>query len=177
MNVWSAPVFEGFTQNWFFADGSICIPRRFLEKAPARLRSLVVAVDVEQCLLMYPIDEWLHLQRRILSSWNHPGLGRLRKLIAGPVAKLTSDGDGLLRIPLRLRRRTGLEHSVLFVGYGNHLKLWNQQRWESHSLGWLEDRYVKDLRRLDKLEARGRRGEPESGSHWGPNSPAPSILR
>jgi DNA-binding transcriptional regulator/RsmH inhibitor MraZ len=152
--------FMGYEMGSCCGDGSLSIPQRFLDRNPGRFGSVILSVNGEGRVLVYPVEEWLALQRRVFAAWSHPGMQRLRRLVRSGVTRLTLHERGYLRISRSLRKRGRLDRGIVIVGYEDHLELLSEDNWEAHQLGDDPDRFAGDLRRLDRIEARARKGKP-----------------
>ena len=74
------------------------MPNRYREQiAELAQGKLVVTVDKDQCLLIYPLPEWEQIERKLMSL---PSLNatarRLQRLMVGPATDLPSELDSLL---------------------------------------------------------------------------------
>ena len=76
-------VYMGYEMGSCCGDGSLSIPQRFLDRNPGRFQSVILSMNVESRVLVYPVAEWLTLQRRIFDAWSRPGMQRLRQLMRG----------------------------------------------------------------------------------------------
>ena len=79
---------------------------------------------------VYPIKEWLELERRI--QGNESGLplaqlNSLKRLVLGPAQELCPDKLGRVLIPPSLRIHAGLERDLYFVGMGRRFDIWSKE--------------------------------------------------
>ncbi|WP_330924586.1 division/cell wall cluster transcriptional repressor MraZ [Candidatus Sororendozoicomonas aggregata] len=109
--------------------------------------ALVATIDTDEpCLLIYPLDEWESLQKKIeaLPSF-HPMTRRIQRLLIGHATDLAIDGSGRILIPPLLRDFAGLEKRCILLGQGKKFELWDE-------CGW-------NVRRDDYLQEAGASGE------------------
>lgn len=119
------------------AKGRVSLPARFREllssMADARL---VLTTNVDpgsQCLVAYPITEWLAFQQRIadLPQFDEAVI-RLKRLHIAGACECSADKQGRILVPPMLREYAGLQarSAVLFAGLGSNIEIWDRSRWE-----------------------------------------------
>jgi MraZ protein len=133
-------VFRGVNPLNLDAKGRMAMPTRYraqIEEVCAG--KLVVTVDRDHCLLMYPLPEWETIERKLvkLPSLNKQAR-RLQRLLIGHATEVDMDGQGRLLLPPPLRGFAGLDKSVVLIGQGNKFELWNEERWNARRDEWLE---------------------------------------
>ena len=115
------------------------MPNRYREQiAELAQGKLVVTVDKDQCLLIYPLPEWEQIERRLMSL---PSLNatarRLQRLMVGHATDLPLDGHGRLLLPPELREFAKLGRHGMLIGQGNRFELWDEARWSERRDAWL----------------------------------------
>ena len=99
---------------------------------------LVVTIDKDQCLLIYPLPEWEQIERKLMSL---PSLNatarRLQRLMVGHATDLPLDGHGRLLLPPELRAFAKLGRYGMLIGQGNRFELWDEARWNQRRDEWL----------------------------------------
>ena len=108
------------------------IPTRYRERIQERCESrLVVTIDREQCLLIYPLPDWEEIERKLMSlpSMNEHSR-RLQRLMVGHATDVELDGHGRLLLTQELRKFAHLDRAVMLVGQGSHFELWDELRWD-----------------------------------------------
>jgi MraZ protein len=101
---------------------------------------LVVTVDPEYCLLVYPLPDWEIIQQKLqrLPSFN-PATRNLQRLLIGYATDVPMDGNGRVLLPPPLREFACLERKVVLAGQGNKFELWDEERWNRNSEVWLAE--------------------------------------
>ncbi|HEX3845490.1 MAG TPA: division/cell wall cluster transcriptional repressor MraZ, partial [Steroidobacteraceae bacterium] len=107
------------------------MPTRYREQIAERAQGkLVVTVDRDRCLLIYPLPEWELIETKLMSL---PSLRdrarRLQRLMVGHANDLEIDGHGRILLPPELRAFAGLERHGMLIGQGNRFELWNEASW------------------------------------------------
>ncbi len=134
-------MFRGVNNITLDSKGRMAIPSRYRE----RLREdhagqLVVTVDRDLCLLIYPHSEWEEIERKLnrLPSFNRQAR-RLQRLLVGHATEVEMDGHGRVLLPGPLREFAGLERHAVMIGQGNKFELWDETRWREQREVWLEE--------------------------------------
>ena len=98
-------MFRGATKITLDDKGRMVMPTRYREQITELAQGkLVVTVDKDQCLLIYPLPEWEQIERKLMSL---PSLNatarRLQRLMVGHATDLPIDGHGRVLLPPELR--------------------------------------------------------------------------
>ncbi|MCJ7558072.1 MAG: division/cell wall cluster transcriptional repressor MraZ [Gammaproteobacteria bacterium] len=133
-------MFRGASKITLDAKGRMAMPTRYrdrlAEKSDGRL---VVTVDRDYCLLIYPFPDWEEIERKLvrLPSLN-PQARRLQRLMVGYATELDLDGHGRILLPRELREFAGLDRQAILIGQGNKFELWDEERWNAKRDQWLQ---------------------------------------
>ena len=115
------------------AKGRVAIPQRFREALGGGEEALrlVMTVDPEGCLVVYPEAVWRDLERKweSLPKMNDELKTYLRFMV-GWASDGALDRQGRILVPPPLRDYAGLEHEVWFVGVLQNFEIWNGERLE-----------------------------------------------
>jgi MraZ protein len=125
-------MFRGAAKITLDDKGRMVVPARFREPLIERSSGrLVVTVHMGgQRLVIYPMDDWLEVERKImgLSSVN-PETERFQQLMVGLANEQVLDGHGRMLLPPDLRRLANIERHAVLVGQGSRFELWEEKRW------------------------------------------------
>lgn len=106
---------------------------------PSRLRealgdNFVVTRGLDNCLFVYPMDEWSALEKKLksLPSTKAEARAFLRMFFSG-AAEVELDRQGRVLIPPLLREHASLQKEVIFIGVSNRAELWSKEKWEEYS--------------------------------------------
>ncbi|MCA6063631.1 division/cell wall cluster transcriptional repressor MraZ [Thalassolituus marinus] len=142
-------MFRGLQSINLDAKGRLAIPTKYREPLAELCGArLVATIDTEErCLLIYPVNEWEEIQKKIeaLPSFN-PAARRIQRLLIGHATDLELDGSGRVLLPQPLREYAGLEKEVVLMGQGKKLELWSKTMWESR-----RDEYLEVVSQPDQL--------------------------
>ena len=116
------------------------MPTRYREQITELAQGrLIVTVDRDQCLLIYPLPEWEQTELKLMSL---PSLNaqarRLQRLMVGHATDLELDGHGRVLLPPELRDFAKLERHGMLIGQGNRFELWDEVRWGERRDAWLK---------------------------------------
>ena len=133
-------MFRGATKVSIDDKGRMVIPTRHRALLSAHSEGrVVVTVDRDQCLLIYPMPEWEQIERKLMSLPSlHSQSRRLQRLMVGHATDLELDGHGRLALTAELREFAGLARAGMLIGQGNKLELWDEARWNEQRDAWLK---------------------------------------
>ncbi len=101
---------------------------------------VVVTVDRDHCLLMYPLPEWEEIERKLVRL---PALNkqarRLQRLLIGHATECELDAQGRVLLPPPLRDFAELDKRVVLIGQGNKFEIWNEGTWNERRAAWLAE--------------------------------------
>ena len=133
-------MFRGVNTLNLDSKGRLAVPTRYRD-AIARQCSgqMVLTVDRDHCLLMYPLPEWEEIERKLvkLPSFNRQAR-RMQRLLIGHATECDLDGNGRVLLPPPLREFAGLEKAVVLIGQGNKFEIWSEAAWSTRRTEWLE---------------------------------------
>ena len=119
--------------------GRLAIPTRYRDEI-VRLANghMVITVDPDHSLLLYPLPEWEEIERKLvkLPSFNAQAR-RLQRLLIGHATEVELDGNGRILLPPPLREFAALDKAVVMIGQGNKFEIWNETRWNERRAEWL----------------------------------------
>jgi len=110
--------------------GRISIPakfRRLLKKGA------VVTRGLDNCLFLYPKEEWLVLAKKLanlpISQKDARAFARL--MLAGAM-DVEIDKQGRIIIPSYLRKYASLKNNAVIAGLYTRLEIWDKKKWERY---------------------------------------------
>ncbi len=134
-------MFRGASKISLDAKGRLSVPTRYRERIADRCNGqLVVTVDRDYCLLIYPLPDWEEIERKLmrLPSLNHQAR-KLQRLMVGYATELELDGSGRILLPAELREFAGLAKKAVLIGQGNRFELWDEDSWNEKRDLWLQE--------------------------------------
>jgi MraZ protein len=140
-------MFRGVSQLSLDTKGRIAIPLRYRDVLSERCQGqVVVTVDRDGCLLLYPAPDWVRIEQALMSRPNiNPQVRRLQRLLVGHATELELDMQGRLLLPTPLREFAGLDKRVLLVGQGNKFEIWDEVTWSRNRELWFGEEAENEL--------------------------------
>jgi len=132
-------MFRGANKLTLDVKGRMVMPTRYRDRLQELCGGkLVITVDKDQCLLIYPLPDWEEIERKLmrLSSFD-PLTRRLQRLMVGNATDLELDAHGRLLLPPKLREFGLLTRDAMLIGQGLHFELWDEARWNEQRDEWL----------------------------------------
>jgi MraZ protein len=134
-------VFRGVTNLNLDTKGRMAMPSRYrdrlLESCEGRL---VLTVDRDGCLLVYPQPEWERIEQALMSRPNMDRqVRRLQRLLVGHATECELDGQGRILLPTPLRDFACLDKRAVLVGQGNKFELWDEDTWTKRREDWFRE--------------------------------------
>src|SRR3981189_1013531 len=132
-------MFRGSNNLTLDAKGRMVMPTRYRERLQERCGGkLVVTVDKDQCLLIYPLPDWEEIERKLMRLPTlNPQARRLQRLIVGHATDLELHGHARALLPPKLRE-FGLRSGGGSVGgQGSRFEVGDEARWNERRDEWL----------------------------------------
>ena len=133
-------MFRGANKLTLDAKGRMVMPTRYRERLQERCGGkLVITVDKEQCLLLYPLPDWEEIERKLMRLPTlNPQARRLQRLMVGHATDTDLDAHGRLLLPPNLREFGHLQRDAMLIGQGARFELWDEARWNEKRDSWLK---------------------------------------
>ncbi len=140
-------MFRGVNTLNLDAKGRMAIPTRYRDRLRDICASqLVITVDKDHCLLLYPEPEWAEIERKLDSLPSFNKAARiLQRLYIGHAQELEMDGQGRILVPPELRKFANLDRRIALVGQGKKFELWDEATWTGNRDGWLDEVDLENL--------------------------------
>ena len=132
-------MFRGATKITLDAKGRLAIPTRYRERIATRCDGqLVITLDRDHCLLIYPLPDWEEIERKLVRL---PSLQKrtreMQRIMLGYATEVEVDGAGRILLSRELREVAGLERTAMLIGQGHKFELWDEERWNAIRDDWL----------------------------------------
>ena len=126
-------MFRGRYEHAIDGKGRTSLPSRFREVL-AGLGDLrvVITTGLDPCLVAYPLKEWQAFEERLaaLPQFDKAVI-TLRRIYVSAATDVEIDKLGRVLIPPTLRKHASLSRELLWAGMGNHIELWDRERFEN----------------------------------------------
>lgn len=134
-------MFRGVTNLNLDAKGRMAMPSRYRDRLVDSCEGrLVLTVDRDGCLLVYPQPEWERIEQALMSRPNMDRqVRRLQRLLVGHATECELDGQGRILLPTPLREYASLDKRAVLVGQGNKFELWDEDTWARRREDWFRE--------------------------------------
>jgi transcriptional regulator MraZ len=148
-------IFRGINNLALDAKGRMAIPSRYRDRLMESCGGrLIVTVDRDRCLLVYPQHEWEVIEAQLASL---PSLNKqsrlLQRLLIGHATEAELDSQGRILLPTMLREYAGLDKKCVLIGQGKKFEIWDEQLWTQNQQVWLDEADSDDGALPDALES------------------------
>jgi MraZ protein len=132
-------MFRGASKLTLDIKGRMVMPTRYRERLQERCGGkLVVTVDKDQCLLIYPFPDWEEIERKLMKLPSFDRQSRqLQRLMVGHATELDLDAQGRVLLPPNLREFASLTRDAVLIGQGLRFELWDEEKWNQRRDEWL----------------------------------------
>ncbi len=132
-------MFRGATKITLDAKGRLAIPTRYRERIATRCDGqLIITLDRDHCLLIYPLPDWEEIERKLVRLPSLQKRSReMQRIMLGYATEVDVDGAGRILLSRELREVAGLERTAMLIGQGHKFELWDEERWNAIRDDWL----------------------------------------
>lgn len=116
------------------AKGRFLLPSSFRKQLPEGADvQFVVSRGFEQCLNLYPMDEWNILSEKInkLNDFN-PKVRDFKRLFLNGANIVESDAAGRLLLTKTLLEHAGISKDIVLTAQGNKMEIWDKALHRAH---------------------------------------------
>jgi MraZ protein len=116
------------------SKGRIALPSKLRKNvSPAANDTFIITRGFEQCLFVYPQDEWNKVEDSVrgLSPSNPQHRFFVRTLLQW-ATDVQLDGQARITVPQDLLKFSGIENEVLILGVMERIEIWNPKIYEQY---------------------------------------------
>lgn len=100
---------------------------------PAKLReelgeTVVMTKSVDRCVSLYPLERW-HTFTAKLDTLPDIETRQVKRFLYAAAFETVVDGQGRILVAPNLCEYAGLNKSVKVIGVGDHIEIWDEERW------------------------------------------------
>ncbi|MBP1999213.1 MraZ protein [Paenibacillus shirakamiensis] len=123
-------MFMGEFQHSIDDKGRMIIPAKFRELLGS---SFVVTRGLDQCLFVYPEEEWGLLEQKLktLPLMKSDARAFSRFFFSG-ATECEWDKQGRVNLPANLKKYAKLEKECVVLGVSNRVEIWSRELWEQY---------------------------------------------
>lgn len=117
--------------------GRVLFPAAFRKQWKVSLDRVILKKDIfEDCLVMYPMEEWerqLTLIRKKINPYVKEQNQFLREFYKS-AAEVELDSNGRMLIPKRLVEMAGMVKELVFIGIGDKIEIWDKDKYQTTNM-------------------------------------------
>ncbi len=128
-------MFRGSFEHTVDSKGRVSVPSKFRELIAERYEGkLVMAMDFDLCLTVYPLEEWEKIEEKIKSlPMMKQEVKDFMRFFFSSATECEIDKQGRILIPPSHRERAGINKNVMLVGIMNKIEIWDAKTWEARN--------------------------------------------
>ncbi|MGM1046533.1 MAG: division/cell wall cluster transcriptional repressor MraZ [Bacillota bacterium] len=123
-------MFMGEFQHSIDDKGRIIIPAKFRDLLG---RSFIVTRGLDQCLFVYPTEEWAIMEQKLksLPLMKSDARAFTRFFFSG-ATECEWDKQGRVNLPGNLREFAKLDKECVVIGVSNRVEIWSKEQWQKY---------------------------------------------
>jgi len=128
------PGFKGQATNSMDAKGRIAIPSRMRACMNMEAQNtFVITRGFEQCIFVYPLDEWMRIENRInkLNTYAPKNRSFIRQFMRW-AEEVVVDAKGRIPLQRSLIEYAGIEKDALIIGNQKYIEIWNPDQFDEY---------------------------------------------
>jgi MraZ protein len=143
-------VITGEYKNSLDDKGRLLIPSRL--RADLDGEQLVLTRGVENCLWLFPLEQWKSLAEQLTRSTSlfQKRARILKRRIIAPAQEVEIDKAGRITIPPTLREYANLNKETVILGLENYMEIWNESSYQE-DLESNEEEFMAAAEELGKI--------------------------
>ena len=120
----------GEYQHTIDEKGRMAIPAKFRKSLAS---GVVVTKGSEECLYLYPVEEWTKLADKLSHlPITQADARAFSRLMLGGASHAEIDSQGRVLIPDYLRAYAGIGEKAVIVGLYNRAEIWEEEKWQRY---------------------------------------------
>lgn len=111
--------------------GRLIVPAKFRDGLGEKF---VATKGLDNCLFVYPMDEWKLLEQKLKSlPFTRADARSFVRFFFSGATECEVDKQGRILIPGNLREYAKLDKEVVLLGVSSRVEIWSKQLWENYS--------------------------------------------
>jgi MraZ protein len=142
-------MFVGTYEHRLDEKGRIVLPSRFRQGLG---RDVVASVGMQRCVSIYPQTGWESLLEKLDAlPLPRAQLKDFMRVLFATANEIQLDGAGRMIISPFLREHAALNQELCIIGNGDHVEIWDRERWMRHQEKVLAEDFSAIARELGGL--------------------------
>ncbi len=129
-------MFRGSYEHTVDAKGRVSVPSKFRDIIADQYEGrLVLTMDYDRCLTLYPLEEWERLEEKLKSlPLMQQEVKDFRRFLLSSAAECELDRQGRLLIPPAHREHAAIAKNVMLVGIIDKVEIWDVGAWKARTI-------------------------------------------
>lgn len=120
----------GEYQHKMDSKGRVIIPAKFREELGDQF---VATRGLDNCLFVYPMDEWGKLEKKLSSlPITSKDARTFTRFFFSGATECELDKQGRMSIPANLREFAALDKQIVIIGLSSRIELWASENWNNY---------------------------------------------
>ena len=126
-------MFRGSFEHSVDAKGRVSVPSRFRDILAERYEGrLVLTMDFDKCIMVYPLEEWERVEEKIKSlPQSQKEVKDFTRFVFSNATECELDKQGRILIPPSLREGARISKAVMVLGMLNKMEIWDKVAWDA----------------------------------------------
>lgn len=110
------------------SKGRLTLPAKYRAELA---KGVVVTRGLDQCLLVFPVDQWQKLAEKINSlPFTRKDARTFNRFMFAGASECVPDKQGRILLVNYLREFASLDGETVIIGLDTHMEIWNPERWQ-----------------------------------------------
>lgn len=124
-------MFMGEYQHSLDPKSRLIVPSKFREGLG---QNFVITKGLDNCLFVYPMDEWLVIEKKLKSlPFTKADARAFVRFFFSGANECELDKQGRMLLPSNLREYAKLDKDVVIIGVSSRIEIWSKEVWENYS--------------------------------------------
>jgi len=124
-------MFMGEFQHTIDPKGRLIVPVKYRDELGD---SFVVTKGLDNCLFVYPMNEWRTMEEKLRSlPFTKADARAFSRFFFSGAAECELDKQGRILLPAHLREYASLDKDVVLIGVSTRVEIWSKESWDSYS--------------------------------------------
>lgn len=112
------------------AKGRLIMPAKFREQLN---ECCVITRGIDQCLFIYPIEEWKILLEKVNGlPVNRKDARQFSRFFLSGACECEFDKQGRINLSTPLMNYAGLSKDCVIIGVSNRIEIWEKEKWTQY---------------------------------------------
>lgn len=125
-------MFYGEYEHSIDKKNRVIIPAKFREAiAEKGIEKLYVTRGLDECLFVFPEDEWRVLENKYKTmAFTKSEARKFNRIFFGGAVECIPDKQWRLLIPEYLKEHASLSRNIIIIGVANRVEIWDKKKYE-----------------------------------------------